>query len=180
MTQRFRTACIGFSLLVWGGFTACSDSGGGPEDLLGLNSDASELRLSDAASSGSGSAREIRVEARLNPIIVVDASGRARSEDKARTRDDRFEAEVQIAKANFVALAIDAGDGFADEVVTLTVSRANVQVFATNLQFRGDSGDYIVFATEIRGAPAPELRAGDVGRVSVNGTPTLQGTFLRN
>ena len=46
-------------------------------------------------------------------------------------------------QGQFPALAIDAGDGFADEVVTLTVSRANVQVFATNLQFKGDSGDYI-------------------------------------
>ena len=172
MKQWCRTACIGFSILVWGGLTGCSE-GGAPEDLLGLDSDASELGLS-------GSAREIRVEAILNPVIAVDASGRARSEDKARTRDDRFEAEVRIAKANFAALGIDAGDGFADEVVTLTVSRANVQVFATNLQFKGDSGEHIDFATEIRGAPAPELRAGDVGVVSVNGTPTLQGTFLRN
>jgi hypothetical protein len=180
MQSGFRTACIGFSLLVWGGLTACSESGSGPVDLLGLDSNASESRLSGAASSGPGSAGEIRVEARLDPVIAVDASGQARSEDKARTRDDRFVAKVEIAKADSAALGIDAGDGFAEEVVTLTVSRANVQVFVTNLRFTGESGDDIVFETEIRGAPAPELRAGDVGRVSVNGRPTLQGTFLRN
>lgn len=172
MQKAFRTACIGFSLLV-GGVTACSESGSGPVDLLGLDSNSSESRLS-------GSAAEIRVEALLNPIIAVDASGQARSEDKARTRDDRFVAKVEIARADSAALGIDAGDGFADEVVTLTVSRANVQVFVTNLRFTGESGDDIVFETEIRGRPAPELRAGDVGRVGVNGRPTLEGTFLRH
>ena len=177
MQQGLRKAFIGFCVAMLGGFTACSDGGAG--DLLGIDSDGSELVLS-SGSSGPGSGNEIRVEARLNPIIAVDASGHARSEDKAGTRDDRFDAEVEIDRDNFARLGIDAGDGFADEVVTLTVTRNGVQVFATNLRFSENRGEDITFEADIRGGPAPELRAGDVGRVSVNGTPTLRGTFLRH
>lgn len=178
MQPGLRIAFTGLCVAMLGGFTACSDTGDG--DLLGLDSDASESLVLSSGSSGSGSGNEIRVEARLNPVIAVDASGHARSEDKAGTRDDRFDAEVEIDRDNFARLGIDAGDGFADEVVTLTVTRNGVQIFATNLRFSENRGEDITFEADIRGGPAPELRAGDVGRVSVNGTPTLRGTFQRH
>ena len=167
----FTGFCVG--TLSWS--TACSNGGDG--DLMGLDSDGWESLVLSSGSSGSGSGNEIRVEARLNPIIAVDASGHARSEDKAGTAEDRFDAEVEIDKDNFARLGIDSGDGFADEVVTLTVTRNGVQVFATNLRFTGFQGEDAIFEADIRGGPAPELRAGDIGRVRVNGTATLRGTF---
>jgi hypothetical protein len=122
-------------------------------------------------------ADEIRVEAELDPIINVDASGHARSEDKAGRRDDRFEAEVEIARSAFPQLGIDANDGFRDEVVQLSVTRNGAQVFTTRMRFTGTHGVDIRFETHLRGSLAPALRAGDVGRVSVNGIETLTGTF---
>ena len=45
--------------------------------------------------------RSLRLEARLQPVIAVDASGQARLDDEAGTANDRFTAEVEIAKADF-------------------------------------------------------------------------------
>ncbi len=179
MQQGLRMALTGFCVAMLGGLTACSDGGSSAGDLLGLDSDASESSVLASSSSGPGSGNEIRVEARLDPVIAVDASGHARSEDKAGTREDRFDAEVEIDKDDFTRLGIDAGDGFADEVVRLTVTRNGAQVFATNLRFSENRGEDITFEADIRGGPAPELRAGDFGRVRVNGTLTLRGTFQR-
>ena len=179
MQRGFGTAYVGFCVAMLAGVTACSDGGIGSESLLGLDTDGSESTVLASSSSGPGSGNEIRVEARLDPVIAVDASGHARSEDRAGTRDDRFDAEVEIDKDAFARLGIDAGDGFADEIVALTVTRNGVQVFATNLRFSENRGEDITFEADIRGGPAPELRGGDVGRVRVNGTPTLRGTFQR-
>lgn len=183
--QRWKAAWIvGLCLTVFGGLTACSGSGSGSQDLLGL--DSSEPGLFDSGSgssgsgsSGSGSGGRIRIEARLNPIIAVDASGHARSEDENGTNRDRFDSQVEIDKDDFGRLGIDAGDGFGDEVVRLTVTRNGVRVFATLMRFSENRVNDITFEADIQGAPAPELRAGDVARVSVNGTPTLRGTFQR-
>ena len=42
-----------------------------------------------------------RLEARLSPVIAVDASGQARLDVEAGVRNDRFTAEVEIAKDDF-------------------------------------------------------------------------------
>jgi hypothetical protein len=49
-------------------------------------------------------ARSNRLEARLQPVIPVDASGQARLDDEMGTGNDRFTSEVEIAKADFADL----------------------------------------------------------------------------
>ena len=184
ITQKsFRSALVSaFCLTILTGLIACSGNESGSGDVAGLDSSASGLFDSGSSgsdNSGPGSGDEVRVEARLNPIINVDASGHARSRDRAGTADDRFDSEVEIAQSAFARLGIDANDGFNDEVVQLTVTRNGAQVFTTRMRFTGTQGVDIIFERDIEGGPAPELRAGDVGRVSVNGRDTLRGTFLR-
>ena len=48
-----------------------------------------------------------RLEARLDPVIAVDASGQARLDFGPGTANDRFTAEVEIAKDDFGPLGID-------------------------------------------------------------------------
>ena len=168
---------------------ACS-SDGGSGDLVGVDDSSNPILIesgsgsdgsgSGGSGSGSGGSGRVRLEARLNPVIAVDASGHARSEDEAGTASDRFDSQVEIAKRNFGALGIDAGDGFADEVVILTVRRSGTQVFTVRLRFSENRVADITFEADVRGGPAPELRAGDVGTVTVNGRLTLRGTFQRN
>ena len=43
----------------------------------------------------------LRLEARLQPVIAVDASGQARLDAEVGTANDRFTAEVEIAKVDF-------------------------------------------------------------------------------
>ena len=119
----------------------------------------------------------LRLEARLQPVIPVDASGQARLDIDAGTANDRFTAEVEIAKADFADLGITRGNGFRDEVVQLRVLRGGAQIFANRLQFSRNLVHDITFETDIRGTPAPELHAGDAVRVSVNGHFTLRGSF---
>jgi len=117
-----------------------------------------------------------RLRARLNPVIAVDASGHAELERGAGT-NDRFTAEVEIAKDDFDVLDISPGNGFGDEVVLLRVLRDGAEIFRTFLRFSENRPSDITFETDIQGVAAPELRAGDVGRVSVNGHFTLRGRF---
>ena len=117
----------------------------------------------------------LRLEARLQPVIPVDASGQARLDIDAGTANDRFTAEVEIAKADFADLGITRGNGFRDEVVQLRVLRGGAQIFANRLQFSRNLVHDITFETDLRGTPAPELHAGDVVRVTVNGHFTLRG-----
>jgi len=117
----------------------------------------------------------LRLEARLQPVIPVDASGQARLDIDAGTANDRFTAEVEIAKADFADLGITRGNGFRDQVVQLRVLRGGAQIFANRLQFSRNLVHDITFETDIRGTPAPELHAGDVVRVTVNGHFTLRG-----
>ena len=46
----------------------------------------------------------LRLEARLQPVIAVDASGQARLDAEVGMANDRFTAEVEIAKADFADL----------------------------------------------------------------------------
>jgi hypothetical protein len=69
------------------------------------------------------------------------------------------------------------GNGFRDEVVELRVLRGGVLIFSNRLQFSRNLVNDITFETDIRGTAAPELRAGDVVRVTVNGRFTLRGRF---
>lgn len=119
----------------------------------------------------------LRLEARLQPVIAVDASGQARLDIEAGTANDRFTAEVEIAKADFGDLGITRGNGFRDEVVELRVLRGGVQIFSNRLQFSKNLVHDITFETDIHGTPAPELHAGDIVRVTVNGHFTLRGSF---
>jgi hypothetical protein len=118
-----------------------------------------------------------RLEARLQPVIAVDASGQARLDNEVGTGNDRFTAEVEIAKADFPELGITPGNGFRDEVVELRVLRGGVLIFSNRLQFSRNLLHDITFETDIRGAAAPELQAGDQARVIVNGHFTLRGRF---
>ena len=119
----------------------------------------------------------LRLEARLQPVIAVDASGQARLDAEVGMANDRFTAEVEIAKADFADLGITRGNGFRDEVVQLRVLRGGVQIFINRLQFSRNLVNDITFETDIRGTAAPELRAGDVVRLTVNGRFTLRGRF---
>ena len=118
-----------------------------------------------------------RLEARLQPVIPVDASGQARLDDEVGTGNDRFTSEVEIAKADFADLGITPGNGFRDEVVELRVLRGGVLIFSNRLHFSRNLLNDITFETDIRGTAAPELRAGDVARLIVNGHFTLRGSF---
>src|SRR5436190_10022313 len=51
-----------------------------------------------------------RLEARLQPVIAVDASGQARLDNAPNMANDRFTAEVEIAKADFDDLGITRGN----------------------------------------------------------------------
>ena len=119
----------------------------------------------------------LRLEARLQPVIAVDASGQARLDAEVGTANDRFTAEVEIAKADFAELGITRGNGFQDEVVQLRGLRGGVLIFSNRLQFSRNLVNDITFETDIRGTAAPELQAGDVVRVIVNGHFTLRGRF---
>jgi hypothetical protein len=122
-------------------------------------------------------ATSLRLEARLQPVIAVDASGQARLDVEVGTANDRFTSEVEIAKADFAELGITRGNGFRDEVVQLRVLRGGVQIFSNRLQFSRNLLNDITFETDIRGPAAPEVQAGDVVRVVVNGHFTLRGRF---
>ena len=137
----------------------------------------SSLAIAQQAPDAAEADTSLRLEARLQPVIAVDASGQARLDIEAGTANDRFIAEVEIAKADFDDLGITRGNGFRDEVVQLRVLRGGAQIFANRLQFSRNLLHDITFETDIRGTPAPELHAGDVVRVTVNGHFTLRGQF---
>jgi len=118
-----------------------------------------------------------RIEARLQPVIAVDASGQARLDNDPGIANDRFTSEIEIARADFADLGITPGNGFRDEVVMLQVLRGGVVVFSNRLQFSRSLVNDITFETDIRGNAAPELQAGDTARVTVNGHFTLRGRF---
>jgi hypothetical protein len=137
----------------------------------------SSLAVAQQAPDAPESDTSLRLEARLQPVIAVDASGQARLDIEAGTANDRFTAEVEIAKADFADLGITRGNGFRDEVVELRVLRGGAQIFSNRLQFSRNLINDITFETDIRGTPAPELHAGDIVRVTVNGHFTLRGRF---
>ena len=88
-----------------------------------------------------------------------------------------FHPLAPFAKADFAELGITRGNGFRDEVVELRVLRGGVQIFSNRLQFSRNLVNDITFETDIRGTAAPELQAGDVARVIVNGHFALRGRF---
>ena len=137
----------------------------------------SSLAIAQQAPDAAEADTALRLEARLQPVIAVDASGQARLDIEAGMANDRFTAEIEIAKADFGDLGITRGNGFRDEVVQLRVLRGGAQIFANRLQFSRNLVHDITFETDIHGTPAPELHAGDVVRVTVNGHFTLRGQF---
>jgi len=151
--------------------------------LIGAMSAFSSLAIAQQAPEASAEQasdaldRSIRIEARLQPVIAVDASGQARLDNDPGMANDRFTAEIEIAKADFADLGITPGNGFRDEVVELRVFRGGVMIFSNRLQFSRNLVNDITFETDIRGNGAPELRAGDSARVIVNRHLTLRGRF---
>jgi hypothetical protein len=146
--------------------------------LFGLAIGCSDSEIENPASGGGTVGL---VEAILSPVILVDASGRAVSEDRSGFLDDRFDVEIEIDQSGFGAVGIDVGDGFQDEAVTIAVTRGSTEVLAaTPLPFsqdrRATQGD-ITFEVNLRGGGVPQLLPGDVARVVVNGVFLLQGTF---
>jgi hypothetical protein len=139
--------------------------------ILAVSSIAIAQQAPEAADSSN------RLEAGLDPVIAVDASGQARLDFGPGTANDRFTAEVEIAKDDFGPLGITPGNGFNDEVVELRALRGGVLVFSNRLQFSMNLPNDITFETDIRGVGAPELQAGDVVRVIVNGHFTLRGSL---
>ena len=135
--------------------------------------EASAMQLTPEAEANTS----LRLEARLQPVIAVDASGQARLDAEVGMANDRFTAEVEIAKADFADLGITRGNGFRDEVVLLQVLRGGVVIFSNRLQFSRNLLHDITFETDIRGTAAPEVQAGDMARVTVNGHFTLRGRF---
>jgi hypothetical protein len=151
--------------------------------LIGAISVLSSLAIAQQAPEASAEQapealdRSIRIEARLQPVIAVDASGQARLDNDPGIANDRFTAEIEIARVDFADLGITPGNGFRDEVVELRVFRGGVMIFSNRLQFSRNLVNDITFETDIRGNGAPELRAGDSARVIVNGHFTLRGRF---
>ena len=143
--------------------------------LLALSSVA--IAQQDMAQQEPQAGDTIRLEAQLQPVNAVDASGQARLDNEVGTANDRFTAEVEIAKADFAELGITPRNGFRDEVVELRVFRAGVMIFSNRLQFSRNLLHDITFETDILGTGAPELRGGDTARVFVNGHFTLRGRF---
>ena len=95
----------------------------------------SSLAIAQQTPDAAEADTSLRLEARLQPVIAVDASGQARLDIEAGTANDRFTAEVEIAKADFDDLGITRGNGFRDEVVELRVLRGGAQIFNHRLQF---------------------------------------------
>ncbi len=146
--------------------------------LLAVSSIAIAQQASDMVQQAPDSPdRSNRLEARLQPVISVDASGQARLDDEMGTGNDRFTSEVEIAKADFADLGITPGNGFRDEVVELRILRGGVLIFSNRLRFSRNLLHDITFETDIRGTSAPELQAGDAARLIVNGHFTLRGSF---
>src|SRR4030095_10973239 len=54
----------------------------------------------------------LRLEARLQPVIPVDASGQARLDAEVGTANDRFTAVVENRNSHFPALGIHPAHGF--------------------------------------------------------------------
>jgi hypothetical protein len=61
---------------------------------------------------GADANSSLRLEARLQPVIGVDASGQARLDAEVGTANDRFTDEVEIAKADFAEIGITPRNGF--------------------------------------------------------------------
>ena len=144
---------------------------------LAIAQQAPEAEADASANAQQEANSSLRLEARLQPVIAVDASGQARLDAEIGTANDRFTAEVEIAKADFADLGITRGNGFRDEVVELRVLRGGVLIFSNRLHFSRNLLNDITFETDIRGTAAPEVQAGDVVRLMVNGHFTLRGRF---
>lgn len=117
----------------------------------------SSLAIAQQAPDAAEADTSLRLEARLQPVIAVDASGQARLDIEAGTANDRFTAEVEIAKADFGDLGITRANGFRDEVVELRVLRGSAQIFSNRLHFSRNLVHDITFETDIHGTPAPKL-----------------------
>jgi hypothetical protein len=171
LNQHMKKLLTTMSIAAFSAFSSLAIAQQAPD--AGADASAMAQQAPDAAEADAS----LRLEARLQPVIAVDASGQARLDVEVGTANDRFTSEVEIAKADFADLGITRGNGFRDEVVELRVLRGGVQIFSNRLQFSRNLVNDITFETDIRGIAAPELQAGDMARVIVNGHFTLRGRF---
>jgi hypothetical protein len=107
----------------------------------------------------------------------VNSTGEVRVQKAPGTANDQLRSEATIDKDDFGVLDITPANGFRDEVVRLVATRSGTQVFATRLNFADNNPANIDFKRQIDGAAAPELQAGDLMRVFVNGHLALRGTL---
>ena len=170
LNQHMKKLLTTLLIAAFAGLSSVAIAQQGPDAQVDASAIAQQAPEAEANSS-------LRLEARLQPVIAVDASGQARLDAEVGTANDRFTAEVEIAKADFAELGITRGNGFRDEVVELRVLRGGVLIFSNRLQFSRNLLNDITFETDIRGTTAPEVQAGDVARVTVNGHFTLRGRF---
>ena len=71
------------------------------------------LAIAQQAPDAAEADSSLRLEARLQPVIAVDASGQARLDVEVGMANDRFTAEVEIAKADFgdLGIAVETASG---------------------------------------------------------------------
>lgn len=118
----------------------------------------------------------------LGPVIPVDVSGEIVLVDAPGFSDDRLDVEIEIDADGFGTLAIDDGDGFDDERVTL-FRGVGTELAVTDLAFTEDRrvqgvGD-VVFEATVTGDTVPAIQEGDSLWIRVNGTLALEGLVLR-
>jgi hypothetical protein len=121
-----------------------------------------------------------RLDAVLAPVGAVDASGRLDFQEGRGTAFDRLDVEFELDEDDFDAFEVDEGDGFGDEDVVLTVRNGVQEIYIEDLRFDRDrrptEGD-VTWDLLVTGLDVPDLRAGDIAEISVNGTVAVRGTL---
>jgi hypothetical protein len=121
-----------------------------------------------------------RLDAVLAPLSAADASGRLDYQDGGGTAFDRIDVEFELDEDDFAEFGVDAADGFGDEDVILTIRSGNQEVYIEDLRFDQDrrptQGD-VTWDLRETGFGVPDLRAGDVAEIEVNGTVAVRGTL---
>jgi hypothetical protein len=115
----------------------------------------------------------------LSPVPAVDASARLDLEEGPGAFDE-LDVEFELDEDDFDVFDVDTGDGFGDEDVVLSIWNGNQQIYSADLEFdrdrRATEGD-VVWDFFDAGGNVPDLRAGDVAEISVNGVLAVRGTL---
>lgn len=118
----------------------------------------------------------------LTPVPAVDASARLDLEEGPGAFDE-LDVEFELDEGDFDVFDVDTGDGFGDEDVVLSIWSGNQQIYSADLDFdrdrRATEGD-VVWDFFEAGGEVPDLRAGDVAEIAVNGVLAVRGTIHSN